>query len=398
MTSKLEVADIFRKYGPSYRQAHRLAVDQLRAMRAIELCRTAALGGHIDKCDSCGHTTISYNSCRNRHCPKCQSLAKAQWLEARLGELLPVEYFHLVFTIPDAIAPIALQNKSIVYNILFQAASETLLKIAADPKHLGVQVGFSAVLHTWGQNLLHHPHLHCVVGGGGLSVDGKGWIKCRKGFFLPVRVLSRLFRRLFLKYLKEAFSKAQLEFYGSIQQLAEPTNFSFLLQEMSQQEWVVYAKPPMGGPAQVLDYLGQYTHRVAISNHRLVKLEDGIVTFSWRDYRDNNQIKQMSLDAEEFIRRFLLHILPAGFQRIHHYGYLSNRNRNEKLALCRKLLDVDVNIQSPSNPPQDWKSRYQQLTGVSLISCPVCQQGRMLTIETFNPRRGIVFVAKLDSS
>jgi hypothetical protein len=381
---ELEVADIFRRHGAEYRQAHADTVSpgQRRVMHAIELCRTAALGGHRDQCDRCGHERFSYDSCRNRHCPKCQSLAKAKWLEARQAELLPVEYFHVVFTVPETIAAVALQNKRVVYGILFRAASETLRTIAADPKHLGAKIGFLAVLHSWGQNLLHHPHLHCVVPGGGLSPDACRWISCRPGFFLPVRVLSRLFRGKFLAYLKIAFDQEKLRFGGKLARLAEPEVFSNFLRCARKTDWVVYSKPPFGGPSQVLDYLGRYTHRVAISNHRLVQLQDGKVTFRWKDYRRGNQIRLMTLDAGEFIRRFLLHVLPSGFMRLRHYGLFSNRDRAKKLTKCRELIGQSNPVISEPQASMDWKSRYQALTGVSLDICPRCHVGRMVCIET----------------
>src|SRR6266571_4566261 len=287
---KLEVADVFRRYGAAYRQRHAgsLSRGQRRVMSAIEFCRTAALGGHLEECDSCGHQRPAYNSCRNRHCPKCQSLARAQWLEDRQAELLPVPYFHVVFTVPEEIAAIAYQNKEVVYGILFHATAETLRTIAADPKHLGAEIGFIAILHTWGQNLLHHPHLHCVVPGGGLSVDGQRWISCRPGFFLPVRVLSRLFRRLFLQQLRQAFDRGELQFFHSLEALQDPHEFHSYLAPVEQKEWVVYAKPPFAGPRQVLDYVGRYTHRVAISNNRLLDIEHNLVRFQWKDYRDND--------------------------------------------------------------------------------------------------------------
>ena len=320
--SGLEVADVFRRYGEAYRQHHgaSLSTEQRRVMTAIELCRTAALGGHIEQCDQCDHQRISYNSCRNRHCNKCQSMAQAKWLDDRQTELLPVGYFHVVFTVPQPIAAIALQNKQHVYNILFRAASETLRTIAADPKHLGAEIGFFAVLHTWGQNLVHHPHLHFVVAGGGLSLDGTRWISCRPDFFLSVRVLSRLFRRLFLTYCEHAFDAGELQFFSSLEPLQAERAFLRYLDPLRKIEWVVYAKAPFAGPEEVLGYVAQYTHRVAISNNRLLDLEDGKVRFRWRDYRDNNRHKTMELAAEEFIRRFLLHVLPEGFQRIRYYG------------------------------------------------------------------------------
>src|SRR5215472_1386540 len=303
---KLEVADIFSRYGEAYRQQHdgSLSMAQRRVMTAIEVCRTATLGGHLERCDTCDYERPCYDSCANRHCPKCQSLARAAWVEKRTAEVLPTHYFHVVFSVPEQIASIAYQNKEAVYDILFRATAETLTTIAADPKHLGAEIGFFAVLHTWGQNLLHHPHLHCVIPGGGISPDGACWIPCRPGFFLPVRVLSRLFRRLFLKYLQEAFDHCKLQFFASLEALCDPQAFARYVGEARKTEWVVYAKPPFGGPQQVVDYVGRYTHRVAISNHRLMDIDDGHVTFKWRDYRCDSQQKAMTLPAEEFIRRF----------------------------------------------------------------------------------------------
>src|SRR6202030_752671 len=291
-------------------------------MSAIELCRTAALGGHIERCDRCDHQRICYNSCRDRHCPKCQSLARAQWLEDRRSELLDTQYFHVVFTVPQPIAAIALQNKANVYNILFRAASETLRTIAADPKHLGAQIGFFAVLHTWGQNLHHHPHLHCVLPGGGISPDRSRWIACRRQFLLPVKVLSRLFRAKFANYLRRAFHHGELVFHGQLQPLAQKHNFIAWLNRIVRCEWVVYAKPPFGGPQQVLKYLARYTHRVAIANRLLVALQDGHVSFRWKDYSHAGQSAIMTLQATEFIRRFLLHVLPRGFVKIRYFGFL----------------------------------------------------------------------------
>lgn len=353
-------------------------------MRALELCRTAELGGHIDQCDSCGHHSISYNSCRNRHCPKCQSLKKAEWLDARQAELLPVDYFHIVFTLPDSLAAMALQNKQVVYDILFRAAAETLRRIAADPKHLGAEIGFIAILHTWGQNLMHHPHIHCLAPGGGLSPEGNRWISSRKSFFLPVRVLSRLFRRLFTEYIRDAYGKRNLHFHGSLQHLEEEQAFYRVLALSEKKEWVVYAKPPFGGPSQVLDYLGRYTHRVAISNNRLLNLDNGMLTCAWKDYRNNNRKSTMTLEAEEFIRRFLLHVLPSGFVRIRHYGILANRHREQKLQQCRKALNVGA---PPALHPEpgDWKARYEALTGQSLMVCPICRKGHMMCIEVVQP-------------
>lgn len=381
---KLEVAEVFRRYGSAYRQKHAgsLSRGQRRVMSAIERCRTAALGGHLEQCDACGHQRPAYNSCRDRHCPKCQSLARARWLADRQAELLPVPYFHVVFTVPEEIAAIAYQNKEVVYGILFRATAETLRTIAADPKHLGAAIGFLAVLHSWGQNLLFHPHLHCVVPGGGISPDGQRWITCRPEFCLPVRVLSRLFRRLFLEHLQAAFDKGKLQFFSSLERLRDPQAFAHYLAPLGQTDWVVYAKPPFGGPQQVLNYLGRYTHRVAISNNRLLNIEQGKVTFQWKDYRHHAKQKTMTLEAEEFIRRFLLHVLPDGFQRIRHYGFLGHRYRQAKLALCRQLLGVVWTLSStvlPQDKP-DYRDVYERLTGKSLRECPVCHRGQMVVI------------------
>jgi Putative transposase/Transposase zinc-binding domain len=383
----LEVADIFRQIGPAYRRDHaaHLSRGQRCVMTAIERCRTAALGGHVEQCDACGHQRIAFNSCRNRHCPKCQSLTRAQWLDDRRRELLPVEYFHLVFTVPQEIAAIAYQNKAPVYDILFRVTAETLRTIAADPKHLGAEIGFIAILHTWGQNLLHHPHLHCVVPGGGISPDGQRWIACRPGFFLPVRVLARLFRRLFIAQLCSAFDAGELHFFHGLAALRDPGEFARYLAPVSRAEWVVYAKAPFGGPERVLEYLGRYTHRVAIANSRLVEFDNGEVAFQWKDYRHESQHKVMRLRAYEFVRRFLLHVLPSGFQRIRHYGLLGNRGREFKLERCRRLLDAAAPVGRPADEPEDYRDRYQRLTGVSLWDCPQCKQGRMICIETWLP-------------
>jgi hypothetical protein len=320
---KLEVAEVFRRYGEAYRQQHgaSLSPGQRRVMTAIEVCRTAALGGHLERCDQCGYERNAFNSCRDRHCPKCQCLARAQWIENRQSELLQVPYFHVVFTVPEEIAAIAYQNKEVVYGILFQATAETLKTIAADPKHLGAEIGFFAVLHTWGQSLQFHPHLHCVVPGGGLSPDGQRWVSCRPNFFLPVRVLSHLFRRLFLQSLQQAFDSGKLQFFNALESLRERRTFLQLVNRMKACEWVVYAKSPFAGPQQVLDYVGRYTHRVAISNHRLLDIENHQVRFEWKDYRDGGQVKTMTLPADEFIRRFLLHELPDGLQPIRYYVF-----------------------------------------------------------------------------
>jgi hypothetical protein len=382
---KLEVADVFRRYGEAYREQHdgSLSTAQRLVMTAIEVCRTAALGGHLERCDCCNHERPCYDSCRDRHCPKCQSLARAEWVEKRTSEVLPTHYFHVVFTIPDQVASIAYQNKDLVYGILFRATAEALSTIAADPQHLGAEIGFFAVLHSWGQNLLFHPHLHCVVPGGGISPDGTRWISCRPNFFLPVKVLSRLFRRLFLRYLQEAFDAGKLHFFTSLQALQNPQAFTRHLDSVRDVEWVVYAKPPFAGPQQVVDYVGRYTHRVAISNHRIVDIEDDQVKFTWRDYRDNNQQKTMPLTADEFIGRFLLHVLPRGFHRIRYYGFLGNPHRKEKLERCRQLLGMAPRKENSAEPAprEDYRDRYERLTGRSLRECPVCHRGRMIAVK-----------------
>jgi len=379
-----EVADIFRRYGAAYRETYgaSLCSAQRRVISAIELCRTAALGGHVERCDRCDHQRICYNSCRDRHCPKCQSLARAQWLEDRRSELLDTQYFHVVFTVPQPIAAIALQNKESVYNILFRAAAETLRTIAADPKHLGAQIGFFTVLHTWGQSLFHHPHLHCVVPGGGISPDGTRWISCRPNFFLPVSVLARLFRRLFLDYLQQAFNAGDLQFFSSQEPLRTRSTFLRHLAPIQKKDWVVYAKRPFAGPEEVLKYVARYTHRIAIANNRLLNINDGKVQFRWRDYRDGNRHKTMTLGADEFIRRFLLHVLPDGFQRIRYFGFLANRYRAERLALCRQLMQMPPPT-ATHEANMDYRDRYEALTGISLRTCPLCRRGTMVVIETF---------------
>jgi hypothetical protein len=365
----LEVADIFRKHGNAYREAHQLPLEQQRVLRAIEVCRTAALGGHREKCRHCAAERNAYNSCRNRHCPKCQGAERIRWLGNRKEELLPAEYFHVVFTVPEQIARIAFHNKEKVYNILFRATSETLLTIAADPQHMGARIGFFAVLHTWGQNLLHHPHLHCVIPGGGLSADHERWIASKPGFFLPVQVLSELFRRLFLEALEEAFRKGELQFFGELTPLAEPAAFADYLVPLGKAKWVVYAKPPFGGPQRAIEYLGRYTHRVAISNQRLLSLEAGQVSFQWKDYRHKNKqnSKTMTLEAGEFIRRFLIHTLPPGFQRIRHFGFLANCHRKAKLALCRQLLLSPVLELLPKPPKPERPPNVCTRCGIGIM-------------------------------
>ena len=340
----LEVADIFREHGPAWREAQRghLSLAQLKVMSAVEQCRSAALGGHVLRCGGCGADQVSYNSCRNRHCPKCQSSAAQRWLDARQADLLPVEYFHVVFTLPAAIADLALQNKTALYGLLFDLAAEVLQTIAADPKHLGARIGATLVLHTWGSALTHHPHVHGIVPGGGLAPDGKTWVACRPGFFLPVRVLSRLFRRRFLEELQRLHQGGKLRFFGEHAGLADAQAFKAWLTPLRRVEWVVYAKRPFAGPKAVLAYLSRYTHRVAISNSRLLAMDEHGVTFKWKDYRAKGPTrhKAMTLAPQEFMRRFLLHVLPGGFHRIRHYGLLANGSRKTGLALARDLLHV----------------------------------------------------------
>jgi len=352
----LEVADIFHTHGPAWRQAQQghLSLGQLKVMSAIEQCRSAALGGHVLHCDGCGHDRIAYNSCRNRHCPKCQASAAKRWLQERQAELLPVDYYHVVFTLPAPISAIAYYNKVVIYRLLFEVAAETLSTIAADPKHLGAQIGATLVLHTWGSALTHHPHVHGIVPGGGLSPDGQRWVACKPGFFLSVRVLSRLFRRRFQEELRAAYGAGQLQFFGEYSELVDAKAFAQWLAPMGKYEWVVYAKRPFAGPAAVLAYLSRYTHRVAIANSRLVSMDEHGVTFRWKDYRDKGKTrhKTMTLEPDEFMRRFLLHVLPSGFHRIRHYGLLANNARKENLALARQLLQVAPAARSEVDPAE----------------------------------------------
>ena len=377
---RLEVADIFRDLGPGYRRTHagRLSFAQKRVMEAIETCRTAALGGHVSRCEDCAHIDVAYNSCRNRHCPKCQAAAAYDWLEARRAELLPVAYYHVVFTLPAPIADIAYTNKAVIYNALFKAASEALLTIAADPKHLGAKIGTTMVLHTWGSALTHHPHVHCIVPGGGVSPDGERWIPCRPNFFLPVRVLSRLFRRLMLQRLVAAHGDGALRFFGDHANLSDIDAFRAFLKPLHRSDWVVYAKRPFAGPDQVLSYLARYTHRVAIANSRLVAFEAGRVSFKWKDYRREGQERYglMTLDGDEFIRRFLLHVLPDGFHRIRHYGLFANGARADNIARARRLLDALPPAPPPAEPDAASTSK----------PCPCCG-GRLILIEAFERPR-----------
>ena len=381
---RLEVADVFRTHEDDFlaRWGHVLSPRQKKAFADIRDCRTAALGGHVEHYD-CGHRVIAYNSCSNRSCPKCQGTARAKWLAEREAELLPVEqYFHVVFTLPQQIAAMALQNAKTIYGILFRAVAETMLTIAADPQHLGAMIGFLAVLHTWGQNLHAHPHVHCVVPGGGISSDNSRWIACRKSFFLPVEVLSCFFRKRFLLRLRKAFRKGKLHFHGELESLAQPTAFQALCQKAGDVDWVVYAKAPFGGPEQVLKYLARYTHRVAISNRRLLSLADGQVTFEWKDYAHGNQTKTMTLEAVEFIRRFLLHVFPSGFVHIRHFGFLANRRRKAKLALCRSLLPApQIVVETSGDSPGDRNSTTPE---PAARLCPVCKVGRLMFVQTLS--------------
>jgi hypothetical protein len=372
---RFEVADVIRDHGGEFLDTHgdTTSPEQRRALTDLARCRTAALGGHVEECDRCGHRQVAYNSCRNRHCPKCQAAEAARWVEDRAAELLPVEYFHVVFTLPAALAPIALQNPRVVYGLLFLAAAETLQQIAADPEHLGAEIGFPAVLHTWGQNLQHHPHIHCVVPSGGLSLDHQRWIRPRYPFFLPVKVLSRVFRGKFVAGLKRAFRQGKLVFPGSLQPLATEKAFRAFLRPLFRQDWIVYAKRPFGGPEHVLYYLARYSHRVAISNHRLLSVADGKVTFRWKDYAHGSQQRQMTLTATEFLRRFFLHVLPKSFVRIRHFGFLANRIRASRLQLCRQLLTSD------SLPTQ---ATLVPTTATSIWHCPRCGTV-MIVIQTF---------------
>jgi hypothetical protein len=385
----LELGDIFRHHGPAYltTSGDSLSHEQRKALRAIAVCRTAALGGHVDQCDKCGYRRISYCSCRNRHCPKCHGRARARWLEQRAAELLPVEYFHVVFTLPQVVAPLALQNQQLVYGLLFRAAAESLLQIAADPKHLGARIGFLAVLHTWGQNLHHHPHLHCLVPGGGIARDRRRWISCRRQFLFPVKVLSRVFRGKFIAYLKTAFGNGELGFHGELKCLGETRKFVEWLNEVARIDWVVYAKPPFGGPRQVLKYLARYTHRVAISNQRLVALEDGRVTFRWKNYARDGELATMTLNAEEFIRRFLLHVLPRGFVKLRHFGFLANRGRRENIVLCRKLLAASSTAAPDLAPPPCHSDEAENDTA---DRCPHCKVGSMRMLEILLPQADVM--------
>ncbi len=381
---RLEVADIFRDHGAAWRAAHagHLSLGQLKVMSAIERCRTAALGGHVAACEDCDYTVIAYNSCRDRHCPKCQGAAARTWLAEREAELLPVGYFHLVFTLPKPIADIAYQNKRVIYNLLFKASTGAMLTIAADPKHLGARIGFTSVLHSWGSAMTHHPHVHMIVPGGGISMDGSRWVACRPQFFLPVRVLSRLFRGLILKGLKQAHADGRLQFFNGHQALTDKAAFHAYLKPLYKTDFAVHAKEPFAGPKAVLAYLSRYTHRVAIANRRLISVDDKTVTFSWKDYRAQGaeRYKVMTLPIHEFIRRFLIHVFPKRFHRIRHYGLLANGNRADNVALARRLLAVPDNRPTPDAGLNQISDEQETVEP----SCPACG-GRMRIIEIFEP-------------
>jgi hypothetical protein len=376
---KTEIAEIFRDYkhllGKIPNSHHKVVQDVIN-------CRTSVLGGHQLKCNECSYSENSYNSCRNRHCPKCQYIAKIKWVENRIEDLLPCQYFHVVFTLPSLLNCLIIQNKKIAYGILFRAASETLKEVAVNPKNMGAEVGFIGILHTWGQNLMDHPHLHFIVPGGGLNKEKNRWISCKDKYFLPIKILSLVFRGKFLKYFEEAFNNNQLEFHGKISVLSDKSNFKELVTKTTKVDWVVYSKKPFAGPEQVIKYLGQYTHRIAISNYRLLKIEDEKVHFSYRDSADDNKIKTMVLDVLEFMRRFLLHVLPENFVRIRHFGLLGNRLRKKNLDICRKLLEAGVEIKPKKEV--NWKILVKKLTSIDVDVCPKCKKGILMKSGIFN--------------
>jgi len=381
----LELATIVRAHGEHYRHARHLASSQHRVLRAIATCRTAALGGHATTCDHCGAVQITYNSCRNRHCPKCQTLAKERWLQRRTAELLPVEYFHVVFTLPHELNPLAQGNPRVIYNLLFEAALETLKTFGRDPRHLGGQLGVTAILHTWSQTLAQHLHLHCLVTGGALARDGSRWIPAKRGFLFPVRALSQVFRGKYLDGLRRAYDRQQLTFAGGVAALADPRAFAVFLTRLRRHRWVIYSKPPCAGPQQVLEYLGRYTYRVAISNDRLVRLQHGVVRFRWRDRSHRNRVRIMDLLADEFLRRFLLHVLPDRFVRIRYGGLLANRSRSANLDRCRHLLGSHPPDTEPT--PEPVADLMLRLTGIDIERCPVCHQRRLQVTTILPPLR-----------
>lgn len=363
-----------------------MPMNRLRAMRAIETCRTADQGGHMDECCHCGTKVISYNSCRNRHCPKCQFLKKERWIEDRGKDLLPIPYYHVVFTIPDLLNPLVLRNQEVLYAVLFRAVSETLTELSEDPKRLGAEIGFISILHTWGQNLMDHPHIHNIVTGGGLSRGGRNWKSCKNGFFLPVKVMSKLFQGKFIAYLKKLRVENKLIYPGVVSHLAQPAAFEALITDLYKKKWVVYCKPPLDGSKDVLEYLGRYTHRIAISNHRLMKMAEDKVSFRWRDYADNNKKKIMTVDADEFIRRFLLHVLPDRFVKIRHYGLLGNRCRRKKLDQCRELLAC-ADQSKTEQKTETWQEALLRIAGIDVAKCPVCGERTMRTTKIMRPAR-----------
>jgi hypothetical protein len=390
MRPRFEVADVVRAYGDDYRRQHRPSAAQGKVLRHLVACRTAALGGHVDECDACGHVRISYNSCRDRHCPKCQAHQRAAWLAQRLERLLPVPYFHVVFTLPAELRSLALRNKTITFSILFRTAAATLQQIASDSRHLGAEIGSTMLLHTWGENLQFHPHVHSVVTGGGLSPDGTRWIAGRERFFLPVRVLSRLFRGKFLALLHRAWAESELQLAGSTAELADPVLWAGFKDSLYRKEWVVYAKPPFGGPEVVFRYLGRYTHRVALANRRIVEIADGQVTLTRSDHADQGRRKLLTLDAVEFLRRFLLHVLPKNLVRIRHYGLSAGRNLHTKLARARQLLQPSGTVAPQPLPTQrstnlPWWTRFLLLTGIDMMACPACDAGRLTRTRSLTP-------------
>lgn len=382
MKAAIEVADIFRQYGVEFRQQYKLSGAQLKAMHAIERCRTASLGGHVDACQQCGTVLVSYNSCRNRHCPKCQAIARERWLQARKEELLPVTYFHVVFTLPHELNVVMQCNETLGYHLLFKSAAQSVKELCEDEKYLGATTGMMAILHTWGQNLMYHPHIHCIIPAGGLSKEGD-WKQSKNDFFLPVKVVSRLFRGKFLSLLTHYHAQRKLKFYGSATSLSEVLVFKALMRKLYAQQWVVYAKKPFGGPEQVLSYLGRYTHRVALANHRLIKMEDDQVYFRWKDYKQQGQQKVMKLNAKEFMRRFLMHILPSGFCKIRYFGFLATRGRKKRLKHIREILKYQVD----KLPIRTWQEWFYELTGIMPGYCPQCKEEVLVTVEVFQPAR-----------
>lgn len=375
-----EVAQIIREYGSTYRSKYFTTQHELKVMNAIENCRTSRLGGRVETCNECGQIRISYNSCRDRHCPKCQRIAKEKWLEKRFDDLLPTQYYHVVFTLPSELNGLALKNKQLIYNLMFRASAETLSELSKDPKYIGAQIGFISVLHTWGQNLMDHPHIHCIVTGGGLSKDGERWINGKKDFFIPVRVLSRKFRGKFLYYLKQLFYQKELTIEGG-----KSRTFFTDMDQLYKKDWIVYCKKPFGSAERVMSYLGRYTHRIAITNQRIKSITDGKVTFAYKDYRDNNRQKEMTLEATEFIRRFLLHVLPFRFIKIRHYGILSNRNRQTKLTFVKTLLNV---ISTKRQENLNWQEYLKKKLGIDYSVCPFCGSGTMIPCASVELRNG----------